>query len=80
MIASTAPGDVAGGVHPGESVTRLGRGIHRVAPGVWAGRKLVRGARFVYAVRHRRVHFVALAAHGKLLPVATAAQLRAAGI
>jgi hypothetical protein len=80
MIASTARGDVAGGVHPGEPVRHLGRRIRRIAPGVWAGRKLAHGARFVYAVRHGRVQFVAVAPHGKLLPVATAAQLRAAGI
>jgi hypothetical protein len=80
MIASTARGDVASGIHPGESVRRLGRRVHRVGPGVWAGRRLANGARFVYAVAHRRVQFVAVAAHGRLLPAATAAGLRAAGI
>ena len=60
MIASTAPQDRASGIAPGTPARRLGRRAHRLMPGVWVGRKLRAGARYVYGIRAGRVDFVAI--------------------
>jgi hypothetical protein len=63
MITSTARGDRAGGIRPGMSARALRRRhAHRLARGLWTGRRLRSGARYVYGVRGRRIRFVALVA------------------
>ncbi len=69
MIASTASGDGAGGIGAGAFSRRLAGRAHRLIPGVWVGRRLGGGARYVYGVRGGRVSYTA---------VATAAALRSA--
>jgi hypothetical protein len=62
IIAGSARGDRAGGIRPGDRARSLGRQRgHRIAGGLWAGRRLRGGARFVYSVRAGRVRFVAVA-------------------
>jgi hypothetical protein len=73
MVTSTARGDLAGGIGPGASARRLGRRARRLMPGVWVGRSLRSGARYVYGVRGGRVRFVAVAA---ALELRSAARLR----
>jgi hypothetical protein len=81
LIAGTARGDRANGVGVGASLARLKRGATRRAPGLWVGRRLARGARYVYVVRGNRVRSVALAAASELRRVAgVRADLRAAGL
>ncbi|HEV3230052.1 MAG TPA: Coagulation factor 5/8 type domain-containing protein [Solirubrobacteraceae bacterium] len=60
MIASTAPGDLAGRIGPGSRARRLRRRARRVMPGVWVGRRTRAGTRYVYGVRRGRVRFVAV--------------------
>jgi hypothetical protein len=69
LIGSTASGDRAGGIVPGTSYRRLSGHAQKLSPGVWVGRRLRGGARYVYGVSGKRVSFVA---------VATAAELRSA--
>jgi hypothetical protein len=66
LIASTARGDRAGGIRTGSAAQRRKR---RFAPGVFLGRRLRGGRRYVYGVRGGRVRFVA---------IATATELRSA--
>ncbi len=67
LIASTARGDRAGGIGVGALARRLARSAHRLMPGVWVGRRLASGVRYVYGVSGRRVRYAA---------VTTAAELR----
>jgi hypothetical protein len=60
MVASTASGDHAGGLAPGAPVRRLRAAAHQLMSGVWVGRPLRGGARYVYGVRGGRVRFVAV--------------------
>jgi hypothetical protein len=62
LIASTARGDRAGGIRPGASARQVRARAHRVMRGVWLGRRLASGARYVYGVRGRRVWFVGVVA------------------
>jgi hypothetical protein len=82
LIAGTARGDTANGIAPGARTARLRtRGAHRVASGLWAGRKLAHGARYVYGVRGGRVRFVAVAGAGQVRKLMTLrSALRAAGV
>jgi hypothetical protein len=81
MIASTAPGDRAGGFAPGRPARRLSRRANRMMPGVWVGRKLRAGARYVYGVRAGRVRFVAVTTAPELRSAALLRSgLRAAGL
>jgi hypothetical protein len=67
LIASTAPGAVAGAISPRSPARRLSRRAHRLRPGLWVGRALHGGTRYVYGVSAGRVRFVA---------ITTAAELR----
>jgi hypothetical protein len=74
MIASTAPGDRAGGFGRGVSAAGLRRRTGRLMPGLLLGRRLSKGgARFVYGVSGGRIRFVAVAAAAELR---SAARLR----
>jgi hypothetical protein len=68
MITSTAAGDSAGGIGPGDSAGRLGSHARQLMPGVWLGPN---GR--VYGARGGRVSFVAVATASELR---SAAQLR----
>lgn len=66
LIASAATGAKAGGIGLGATRARLRhRGVTRLASGLWEGRKLSAGARYVYGVRGGRVRYVALAGAGE---------------
>lgn len=66
LIASAATGAKAGGIGLGATRARLRhRGVTRLASGLWEGRKLSGGARYVYGVRGGRVRYVALAGAGE---------------
>jgi hypothetical protein len=82
LIASTATGTKAGGVGLGAAAARLRKhGATRLASGLWEGRKLSGGARYVYSVRGGKVRSVALAGAGELHSVSRLrADLRAAGM
>ena len=81
LIAGTARGDRANGIGVGASLARVKRGATRRASGLWVGRRLARGARYVYVVRGNRVRSVAVAAAPELRRVAgLRADLRAAGL
>jgi hypothetical protein len=81
LIASTASGDAAGGVHPGASARRSERHAHRLMSGVWEGGKLRGGARYVYGVRGGRIRYVAVASAAELRSRARLrADLKAAGL
>jgi hypothetical protein len=64
---------------------RLGAGteaaLYRMMPGVWVGRRLRAGARYVYGVRAGRVRFVAVTTAPELRSAALLRSgLRAAGL
>jgi hypothetical protein len=81
LIAGTARGDRANGIGVGASLARLRRGAMRRASGLWVGRRLARGARYVYVVRGNRVRSVAVAAAPELRRIAgLRADLRGAGM
>ncbi|HTU96094.1 MAG TPA: hypothetical protein VMF14_09665, partial [Solirubrobacteraceae bacterium] len=82
LIAGTGRGDTADGIAPGAKTARLRRrGATRLATGLWEGRKLAHGARYVYGVRGGRVSFVAIAGAGQVHKLSTLrAALRAAGL
>lgn len=78
--ASTAPGNRASGIAPGASARRLGRRARRLIPGVWVGRRLRTGARYVYRVRGGRVGLVAITGAPELRrPARLRSDLHAAG-
>lgn len=80
MIASTAPGSRASGIAPGASARRLGRRARRLIPGVWVGRRLRTGARYVYGVRGGGVGLVAITGAPELRrPARLRSDLHAAG-
>jgi hypothetical protein len=81
MVASTASGDAAGGVGPGAPARRLRHRAHKFMSGVWVGRRLRGGARYVYGVRGGHVRFVALTTFPKRRQKATLrSELKAAGL
>jgi hypothetical protein len=81
LIATTARGYRAKGIAPAASMARLKHAATRRAPGLWVGRKLARGARYVYVVRGNHVRAVAVAVAPELRRVAgLRADLRAAGL
>jgi hypothetical protein len=82
LIATTARGQRANGVATGASTARLRqRRATRLASGLWEGRKLAGGARYVYGVRGGQVRFVAVAGRAELRKVSSLrADLRAAGL
>jgi hypothetical protein len=82
LVASTARGDTANGIGAGATIARLRkRGATRRSSGVWEGRKLAHGARYVYGVRGGRVRSVAVAGSGQLRKVSTLrSDLSAAGV
>jgi hypothetical protein len=69
LLVSTARGDRAGGIGLGAGANRLRRGASRLAPGVWVGRRLAGGARYVYGVRGGGVRYVAVAAAAEVRSV-----------
>ncbi len=83
LITSTARGTRANGIAPGAQLSRLrthGRAT-RVGAGLWEGRRLAGGSRFVYGVRGNRVAFVAVAGAGQLRKLALLrSDLRSAGM
>jgi hypothetical protein len=80
LIAGTVRGDRANGIGVGATLARLKRGASRRASGLWVGRKLAHGARYVYIVRGNRVRSIAVAAAPEVRRVATLrADLAAAG-
>ena len=81
LIGTTAKGDRAGGIGAGASTARLKRGATRLASGLWEGRRLAGGARYVYGVRGGRVSYVAVAGAGELRKVSgLRSDIRAAGL
>jgi hypothetical protein len=60
MIASTAKGDLANHIGPGNSSRPLRRRTRRLMPGVWVGRNRRVRTRYVYGVSGGRVRFVAV--------------------
>ena len=82
LIAGTGRGDTANGISAGATTARLKqRRARRLASGLWEGRRLARGARYVYGVRGGRVRYVAVAGAGELRKVSRLrADLRAAGL
>jgi hypothetical protein len=61
-ITSTAAGERAGAIRVGASLREVRAAARRLAAGVWIGRGLRSGARYVYGVRNGRVRYVALVA------------------
>ncbi len=81
LIATTAKGDAANGIGAGATTARVKRGATRLASGLWQGRKLAGGARYVYGVRGGRVRYVAVARGAELRNVSRLrSDLRAAGL
>ena len=81
LIGTTAKGDTAGGIGAGASTARLKRGATRLASGLWEGRRLAGGARYVYGVRGGRVRYVAVAGAAELRKVSgLRSDIRAAGL
>jgi hypothetical protein len=81
LIASTARGDKANGIATGARKARLERGATRLASGLWEGRKLAGGARYVYGVRGGKVTYVAVASAAELRRVSRLrSDIRAAGL
>ena len=76
LITSTASGNGAGGIGPGDSAGPLGSRARRLTPGLWLGRN-----GYVYGARGGRVSFVAVAAASELRSAAQLrSDLRAAGL
>jgi hypothetical protein len=81
IVASTARANVAGGIRPGAPVRSLLHRARQLTRGVWIGRKLRGGARFIYGVRGARVRFVAVTtAHEAHSAARLRSDLRAAGL
>jgi hypothetical protein len=82
LIAATAAGDTANGIGAGATMTALLKHrARRLAPGLWAGRRLAAGARYLYGVRGGRVRYVADASQSELHSIARLrSDLRAAGV
>ncbi len=80
MIVSNAPGSIAGAVGVGALTRRLS-GAHRVLSGVWVGRRLARGARYLYGVRSGRVRYAGITSAAELRRASRLrSDLRAAGL
>jgi hypothetical protein len=81
LIASTAPGTAAGAISPRSSGRRLRGRARRLMPGLWVGRSLHGGARYVYGVGGGRVRFVAITTAAELRSAARLrSDLKAAGV
>jgi hypothetical protein len=81
LIGSTASGDRAGGIATGASTRRLHGHASKLASGLWVGRKLRGGARYLYGVSGKRVSFVAVATAPELRTSSRLrSDLRAAGL
>jgi hypothetical protein len=81
LIASTAPGHLAGGIGVGAPARQVHSRARRLIPGVWVGGKLRGGARYLYGIRGGRVRYVALATATELRSKARLrADLQAAGV
>jgi hypothetical protein len=74
LIASTAPGDLAGGIGAGAPARQVHSRARRLVSGVWLGPRLRGGARYVYGIRGSLVRFVAIASAAD---VSSTARLRA---
>ncbi|MGI8507207.1 MAG: hypothetical protein ACR2MK_10500 [Solirubrobacteraceae bacterium] len=59
MVASSSPGVRAGRLHPGSRASAVARVARSLGHGLWLGRRLARGTRFVYRARAGRVTWVA---------------------
>jgi hypothetical protein len=59
LIATTAKGHKARGIHPGDPASVLRGHARRLGKGIWVGR--IRKTRVAYVVRGKRVHTVAVA-------------------
>jgi hypothetical protein len=74
-------GTAAGGVRVGAPLWKLAGHASRVSGGVWIGRRLRGGARYVYGVSWGHVHYVAVASPAEVGSHARlASDLRAAGL
>jgi hypothetical protein len=60
LLASTARGYRAGGLHPGSLAKRVAHVARSLGRGLWLGAKLSHGSRFVYGVSRHRVKWVAV--------------------
>ena len=81
LIASTVPGDLAGGIGPGAPARRLGRRARRLTSSVRIGPPTLAGVRYVYGVSGGHVSFVALTTPSELRsPARLSADLQAAGL
>ena len=80
LVASNAPGDRIGGRRPGSRVVRRQR-LGRSLAGVVVGRRLSRGAHYVYGIRKGRIAFVAVASASAVRRASRLrSDLRAAGL
>jgi hypothetical protein len=80
LIATTARRDKAAGLAAGMSARHIARHAHRLSAGVWVGKRLRRGSRYVYGVRAGRVTFVAVAAKSQLKKRVLRVDLKRAGV
>jgi hypothetical protein len=82
LIVSTATGSAANGVGVGATTARLRRRrATRLASGLWEGRKLAGGARYLYGLREGKVRYVALASAAELRSVSRLrADISASGV
>jgi hypothetical protein len=64
LVLSRAAGNRAGGIGGGSPVRLVRRRARRLAPGLWVGRRMRTGARYVYGVRGARVSYVAVVSAG----------------
>ena len=60
MLLSSAHGYQVEGIAPGSRVAFVARVGRSLGSGLWLGRRLAHGSRFVYGVRHGRVSFLGL--------------------
>jgi hypothetical protein len=81
MVLTTARRYGAGGVHPGARAAAVRKGGRSLGGGLWLGRRLRGGARYVYGVRGARVRWVAVASRAAVRRARTLrADVRAAGV
>lgn len=81
VLSTFACGYRAGAIHPGTSAKRLAHHSRSLGHGLWLGRRLRHGARFVYRVRGGRVRWVAVASRTEARRArALRRDLRAAGL
>ncbi len=80
-VFSTAPRYRVGSVHPGARAGAVTRGARSIGHGLWLGKRLRDGARYVYGVRGGRVRFAGVASRRAARSVRRLrADVRSAGV